>query len=309
MATQQNLLLNLEIAPLSPTDAGCYPATAQAFMNLIQTYGFAVFPIASSGQSTVNLGPNVPGPADVTAPWFNTTTNEWYYWNGSTWVIQTSDSVSGINGGNFYGNYNYGYYSGNAPSLPLGYDATVINVQDYPWLRTNVDGTFDGIYTYNTPNTAWLSPITVQIGDIKMFALNDAPGLGWLDITPTFPGSVPIGIGAVPNDSPVDRTITLLAAGTGGEGSHQLVTTELATHGHGITFNNSINASSSSSEVAFGIGTYPPNSSTLGTGGDVPHNNLPPCFGVRFFQFTGVNCIIINNVAYRTYTQPLFPSS
>ena len=301
----ENLLLHLQIAPLSPTDAGCYPATAQAFMNLIQTYGFAVFPIASSGQSTVNIGPNAPGPADVTAPWFNTPTNEWYYWNGSAWVIVTTDAVAGVDGGFFYGNYNYGYYSGNAFHYPAGYDPATINVQDYPWLRTNVDGTFDGIYTYNTPNTAWLSPITVQIGDIKMFATNDGPGLGWLDITPTYPGSVPIGIGAVPSDAPADRTITLL--GTGGEGSHVITIPELASHGHELNQGQT----GPTGDFAGSPSVYgtPYTAPTLDTGGDQGHNNLPPYFGVRYFQFTGVNCIIINNVAYRTYTQPLFPAT
>ena len=299
----QNQLLPLSFSPLSPTDAGCYPATAQDFVNLIALYGFAVSPISSNGQSSVNIGPNNPSINDIGAPWFNTTNNQWYDWNGSAWVVAfPSLSFSSVSGGNFFQNYNFGNYAGGVPVLPSGFDPA-INVESFPWFRTNADGTYDSCYTWNTANATWLTPIDNQIGDIKMFATIDTPGLGWI-LYAAMEGVSPVGVGG---------TLGLPIGGTAGQASITLGINQLPSHTHGGGYAHNADFNSGGVAHLLSADGEPQGSSdhrqTGSTGGGASVPTLPPVSAVYFYQFTGDSCIIINNVAYRNYTQSLYPAT
>lgn len=63
---------------------------------------------------------------------------------------------------NLYAAFLSGFLPGNFSSFNFGNSQPTVDNQDKPWIRTNADGTLDGLYVF--ANGAWLSPYPISAG-------------------------------------------------------------------------------------------------------------------------------------------------
>ena len=201
----------------------------------------------------------------------------------------TSDCISYVR------NANYGYYSGSTPGT-----GTLLN---YPWIRTNSDGSFDAVYTYVVAYSTWLTKMPIKYGTIIMYDGTGAIGLGWeiMDLG----GYIPIGANGSGNTS-------CGLGSTGGTSGNSLTISvnQLPSHNHSWTAPASINAVGGSSYSAMAnTGPGGPNTNqTSFTGGGYPINITPQVYGVYFLKFTGTGCTVVTEggvtEVYRAWNQP-----
>lgn len=193
--------------------------------------------------------------------------------------------------------------------------------QDKPWIRTNADGTLEGIYTYSG---VWSRPHPVPAGDNERriwvgteaqlwsydggdgtdpAAATDTTGSMWA-IDTAFDFRFPVGAGTNATTYDGNPASTIAVKGTGGAERHVLLEAELPEHTH-VLANNVGNANST--PIAAGeyasangrgdvddkwcyalsksLGDESPNVGKVGeTGTDASHQNMPPYYGVRFIK-------------------------
>lgn len=109
--------------------------------------------------------------------------------------------------------------------------------------------------------------------------LGDASGPMWEEYTAA-QGRFPLSPGTLPSG------LVVAVGATGGEERHTLTIPELPAHTHpplttanGNTFLGEQNGGASSTQPV-GTGTFPRDATTGSTGGDQPHQNMPPYVGV-----------------------------
>ena len=161
--------------------------------------------------------------------------------------------------------------------------------QDRPWLRLNADGSPDRLYYFwqgqwcslhQIPQSSSVRKIWVgTTGELETFdggasgTVTDTTGPMWEEDT-EMAARFPFGVGTTANET------VITVKGTGGEDEHTLTIPELPAHTH----DSYGDGSSKPLEQTGGdnFGTNP----TTSTGGDEPHNNLPPYYGVYFIKRT-----------------------
>jgi hypothetical protein len=190
-----------------------------------------------------------------------------------------------------------GYAAALSVTFPLSFSGVVAQSTrpsdtTAVWLQLDTLGRPTRLYYF--AQGAWLSMHTLQPGiimiwptalpDFTTFDGGDANALGpssgpmWQQFT-ALNAAFPIGAGTLPSTTVVPVT------GTGGEEKHQLTTTELASHSHvmpGFPGGGGTGGLTTYDTLPGAVTSY----STQLAGGDTPHNNLPPYFGVYFLQRT-----------------------
>lgn len=176
----------------------------------------------------------------------------------------------------------------------------------YPWINTT-DGrlyTFQGgMWTSpnpREPDGEWIIwPGTEQElwsydggdgVDPNSVAPTDTTGAMW-QVVAAMAGRMPIGVGTVPSDGSVART--LIVGNTGGEGKHSLAEDEMPPHTHDVKIVARNSSGGGGGAVTSGTDNTTDNSippfTSDSAGGDtqtppvvVPHENLPPYRVVYF---------------------------
>ena len=185
---------------------------------------------------------------------------------------------------------------------------------DYPWFKTDSAGNFLRTYTWGNGGWTSLHPIpatssarflwvgnesdlgTYDEGDGSAVAVTDTTGPFWV-VDHAMDGRFPIGstTGAV---NPLPSGLIIPPQGTGGEENHSLILSEMPPHTHAIDFFSQPQSGSSTDCLVDPAdkGSDPKDVTiaTESTGGDgstpsvvVPHNNMPPYFGVFLIKRTG----------------------
>jgi len=95
---------------------------------------------------------------------------------------------------------------------------------------------------------------------------------------PNIDGRFPVGTG----DSGTTGSSNISLGGAGGTAQYQLVIDEMPSHTHGL---NSVSTGSSGAGRVQGSGSA---FETSSTGGDQPHENMPPYLGFNFIIYAGV---------------------
>ena len=178
--------------------------------------------------------------------------------------------------------------------------------QVYPWLDSN------GFWwVWSTNYGSWIrkNPVAVGSGERRIFVgstsdLNtydggdtnpagDASGPMW-QIDTAFSARFPVGAGTFAASGTVAVNGTTTDSGVAGEDKHTTVLTEIPSHNHAFSAN--LEKAQRGSADYYAYTTLDPAESnttknTDGTGGDpsgntVPHNNLPPFYGVYFIKRT-----------------------
>lgn len=194
-----------------------------------------------------NLGSTTPTPDNRTWPWFNTTDLRWYYYTGGFWC-----SPHPLTAGSKF----IAMYDGTNDAAGL-------------WILDGGDGT--------DPN------VPGNVGDTK--------GSFWIAVD-AMAARVPLGAGTLPSSTVVNPT------STGGEEKHTLLSSEMPPHTHGFTVEAHAPTDDGTGYLVGGDsyqsspdGTYA--GTTSNAGGDtstppvtLPHNTLPPYYGVYFIKRT-----------------------
>lgn len=204
------------------------------------------------------------------------------------------------------------------PSINFGNSTPAPDFRDRPWVRTNSDGTFDGVYTF--ANGLWVRPHPDFVGKIVMYdgdvanitsldggtadPITTTTGAFWAKIDAA-DGKFPIQPGTMPSGAVIG------AQATGGEELHTLVGQEIPKHTHPMFADEFVNPwkaiSGSDPQVAKecnydGLGapsTYfmagssieatlgnPASYGGANDGSTTPHNNLPPYYGAYLIKRT-----------------------
>lgn len=158
------------------------------------------------------------------------------------------------------------------------------------WLQLDASGRPIRLYWYAAGS--WLSQhpqvpgaTMIWLGTLPDFTTFDggdastagvASGPMWQQAT-SLNAAFPVGVGTFPSGTPV------AVGGTGGEEKHTLITSEMPSHTHTVTVEPTTSAGGNPTTLNQGAGLNLPSSST---GGDQPHNTLPPYVGVYFLQRT-----------------------
>lgn len=221
---------------------------------------------------------------------------DWQFLVGLTYAVQAGDT-----------SINYG----NATPPP--------DKQDRPWIRTNADGTLDGLYVY--ANGMWLRSHPISPGLIMLYD-GDVTAIGGLDGgTSNIPPTITTGpfwakIDAADGKFPVQpgtmaSGAVIGAQATGGEELHTIIGQEIPKHTHPMFADEFVNPwkaiSGSDPQVAKECnydGSGAPSTyfmagssieATLGNpasyggandGSTTPHNNLPPYYGAYLIKRT-----------------------
>ena len=184
---------------------------------------------------------------------------------------------------------------GNYSTVNTGPNTPAANDRDKHWLRDNVDGSFDGVYSYFDGTWKRKHPLDPGIMVLWSGASSLVPTLDggtagvattisgpFWEIDTTMEARFPIAPGALPS-------ATVIAVGdTGGEEKHTLLTAELpSVLGDFATgVDRAIGRKATVGVTSFGptASNYHPlefNEFIRG-GTDTPHQNMPPYIG-RFF--------------------------
>ncbi len=158
--------------------------------------------------------------------------------------------------------------------------------------NSNVIGDMDitGVLTNNGIS------VNLPVGSIQMWATNTPPE-GWLicdgttfnastypllnavlggNTLPDFAGRFPLGVGNSGANGSVNHTI----GGEGGEEKHTLTIAEMPSHNHGIQYR--VGTESGSGNNYSDLTATGTNDTTENTGGDQPHNTMPPYYTINF---------------------------
>jgi hypothetical protein len=188
--------------------------------------------------------------------------------------------------------FNYG------PTTPA------LNNQVYPWLDNNGNWWIfqGGYWSRQNPVAAGGSERRIFVGtsadvlsydggDGTVYSGNPYAGSMW-EIDTNFEARFPVGAGTFAASGVVSVNGTTTSTAVAGEDKHTLVTAEMPSHTHQIldqyinltqrgSADTSVFSATNRSE---GVANLLP---TTSSGGDAPHNNLPPFYGVYFIKRTG----------------------
>lgn len=178
------------------------------------------------------------------------------------------------------------------------------------WNRLNPDGVIEGQYRNVggqwlrphpiAPSTQWAMPYIGDASSIDTLdggsaaAVSDTTGPFWEIIT-AVGGKFPVGVGAFPSG------LAVTANGTGGEESVTITTEQMPTHSHsgpgGRTFLTKpwlgITGAYVEQEQSGSNQNYSNLEQNTGSaGGSLPHNNLPPYYGMYFIRRTARKFIV-----------------
>lgn len=202
------------------------------------------------------------------------------------WIITRWPELVALLSANLQGTLNSFNYGSSTP-VPAD--------QDKPWLKLNSSGYPDGQY-WVFKGGFWLKQhplvpgiVTMWEGDITTIDTFDGGDTGAASLT-TGPmwervdglnGRFPLGVGTqITSGTPIN------VADQGGEETHLLTVDELAAHFHIV---NAVPDDTSGNGSQRLRGVSDPAAATATTqdaGGDMPHNNLPPFYGICFIRRT-----------------------
>lgn len=187
-----------------------------------------------------------------------------------------------------------GQLDGNVQSINFGSTVPDAEDRDKPWFRINADGTPDKVYSYSSGN--WMALHPLAAGLIMLYdgseasintldggesgAVTASTGPFWERVT-AMDGRFPIGPGTTANGT------NILIGGTGGEDEVTLTEDQMPSHTH--TFNiGAVGEEETGVHIDTRQGPDDParNKTTHSSGGDEPHNNLPPYRGIWFIKRT-----------------------
>lgn len=168
--------------------------------------------------------------------------------------------------------------------------------RDLPWIRTDADGFFLGVYTYASGN--WLTRHGTPPGLVCMYEGTEASidtfdggeagdvtsisGPFWEKVS-ELDAKFPIGPGTLPS------TTTIAVGDTGGEEKHALTSAENAAHTHVVPGSTTPQGNGDFDVTGGTAGTpavYPGTSDSGSSGNGDPHNNIPPYYGIFFIRRT-----------------------
>jgi hypothetical protein len=185
----------------------------------------------------------------------------------------------------------------------FGPTTPTLNNQVYPWLDNNGNWwVFQGGYwSRENPVAANSSERRIFVGtsadvlsydggDGTVYSGNPYAGSMWA-IDTNFEARFPVGAGTFAASGVVSVNGTTTSTAVAGEDKHTLVTAEMPSHTHQIldqyinltqrgSADTSVFSATNRSE---GVANLLP---TTSSGGDAPHNNLPPFYGVYFIKRT-----------------------
>lgn len=188
--------------------------------------------------------------------------------------------------------YTIGVLPGTYSTFVLGNSTPAAEDQNKPWIRTNVDGTFEAIYTFG--NGQWTSPHPDFVGKIVLWG-GDASTIDTLDggsagaVTSTTGPfwellTAAIGRTAVHPDPggtvlPVNAPVV---GATFGEEQHTQTVDELVAHTH-----TGRSDPGTAIETTTGAGGTTVASVTGSTGGGLPFNICQPSIALYYIRRTG----------------------
>jgi hypothetical protein len=151
-------------------------------------------------------------------------------------------------------------------------------------------GSFTGTLSsgnYSIGNYATLIDYLYPIGSVYFSVGNTNPatrfaGTGWTQISE---GRFIVGVGSDQDDNSVTKTFT--EGENNGEYQHTLTVAEMPSHGHNVLGRNErFGRTNSSSKTSVGTDPTRIKGITDNTGGNLPHNNTPPGFGLYVWERT-----------------------
>lgn len=184
----------------------------------------------------------------------------------------------------------------------FGPTTPTLNNQVYPWLDNNGNWwVFQGGYwSRENPVAANSSERRIFVGtsadvlsydggDGTVYSGNPYAGSMWA-IDTNFEARFPVGAGTFAASGVVSVNGTTTSTAVAGEDKHTLVTSEIPKHSHTMTWDSQDTAGGNQLKTLY----YGPdanvvndiNKDTGDAGGDAPHNNLPPFYGVYFIKRT-----------------------
>lgn len=178
--------------------------------------------------------------------------------------------------------------------------------QNKPWLRTNVDGTIDGWYTFangiwRRPHTDFVGKTVLYTGSIANIATFDGGSVGTVtETTGPFWEEVTAAIGRTivhPDPSKTvikfqPNAVTISGAGsTGGEERHDLTNTEIPDHAHTVVGGTSIFQVGTGAQAGNFYrqdlaGNFQTGDPTNAANNGQPHNNMQPYIAVYLIRRT-----------------------
>jgi len=182
----------------------------------------------------------------------------------------------------------------------FGPTTPTLNNQVYPWL--DEDGNWwiykDGYWLRKNPVAIGSSERRVYVGtttDLQTYdggntnTLSNWSGPMW-EVDTEFEARFPVGAGTFAASGAVAVQGKVTSTAIAGEDKHTLVTSEIPKHSHTMTWDSQDTAGGNQLKTLY----YGPdanvvndiNKDTGDAGGDAPHNNLPPFYGVYFIKRT-----------------------
>src|SRR5512139_1932713 len=194
-----------------------------------------------------------------------------------------------------------GTIPGTFSSFNFGSTTPAPEDQDKPWIKTDVSGNLEGVYTYNG---VWVRPHPVPYAsnyvamwkgsEADLWAFDggdgtdpstnpptDTSGAMWVRDT-DFDFRIPLGVGTSDTDYGGGAT-TVAVGGEGGEEKHVLTAAEMPAHSHGLAgaglVTNQVGGYNvQGSGVAVNV-VFP-----VSQGSDDAHENMPPYRAVYFIK-------------------------
>jgi hypothetical protein len=201
-----------------------------------------------------------------------------------------------------FAQYLTGTLPGEYSTVNVGSSAPAANDRDKPWLRTNTDGSPDGVYHWY--DGSWKRKHPEAVGTIKLWlgtadavttldggvagTATTASGPFW-EVVSAFAARFPVGVGTF------EASGAVAVSGTGGTDKHTLTTAEMPEHTHGPLEDDGETATGICTRLTAGDGragsldsgtNFKQQTTTAAAGGGQAHTNLPPYVGAYFIRRT-----------------------
>ena len=182
----------------------------------------------------------------------------------------------------------------------FGPTTPALNNQVYPWLDENGNWWIfqSGYWLRQHPIAAGSAERRIYVGtttDLQTYdggntnAPSNWSGPMW-EVDTLFEARFPVGAGTFAASGVVSVNGTTTSTAVAGEDKHTLVTSEMPKHSHTMTWDSQDTAGGNQLKTLY----YGPDANVLNdivknsgdSGGDAPHNNLPPFYGVYFIKRT-----------------------